>query len=120
MRNHHKDSAELLEIWHAEMIAELLHERRVSLPLLERHAIEVLERRRERFISEKRIARNVLAVDIPERELWIDAALLILQSAVDIIKARFVLADHDGRLVMVKNVQNAGGLTDEHGRWRAL
>jgi hypothetical protein len=57
------EATKLLENSHAELIDELLHERRVDLPRLERYGGEALARPQERYPSEKRIARTVLDLD---------------------------------------------------------
>jgi hypothetical protein len=114
------EAARILENSHSELIDELLHERRVDLPRLERHAVEALERPKERFKSERRIARTVLDLDIPAREKWIDAALLILMQGPDSAKAKFTVAPYSRQSEMVAEVLSAGGLDDERGKWRWL
>ena len=114
------EAARILENSHSELIDELLHERRVDIPRLERYANEALARPEERYASEKRIARTVLDLDIPARERWIDSALLILRQGPDSAKAKFTVAPYSRQSEMVAKLVAAGGLDDERGKWRWL
>jgi hypothetical protein len=111
-----KRRAALLEQWCEELVQGYLHERRVELPRLERHAIEALDRSQERFPGEHRIARSVLDVDIPRKEKFLDAALLILQNADYKERALFILRPEE-RQLRAGRVLNAGGLVSDSGKW---
>jgi len=108
--------ATLLEEWCRDLTNQFLHERRVDLPRLERHATEALQRPTERFIGERQIARDVLDVDIPRKEKLIDAALLILQFANYRQRALFILGNWDRRASMIASVQSAGAVRSDTGR----
>lgn len=114
------DMAAFLEALHQNTVAELLHERRVTLPRLERHVNEALARFDERFVGEKNIARTVRDQDIPERERWIDAAMLLLNYGPDVDQARWLLADYKQKSGLLAGIIANGGLLDERSRWRNL
>jgi hypothetical protein len=115
-----EERAALLEHWEAETIAQLLHERRTDLPRLQCFALQALDQETERFPTEKNIARTVISTQIPERERWIDAALLLLQFGDYKSRALFLLADHDRRKQIIAQIQSVGGVTDPYGKWVAL
>jgi hypothetical protein len=112
--------AAALERWEQELIDGYLHERRVELPRRERDALHALERKAERFPGEWKIARDVLSIDIPRIEKFIDTALLILQNADYKSRALFILAAPDKRTLMAAEVQRRGGLVSDTGKWIAL
>ena len=111
------DLATELSQRHADLVAELLHERRVVLPRLERYAVDALARERERFASEKRVARTVLDHDIPRQEREIDACLVILEYAPGRVAAKFIVTDYGKRREMIEQVLRDGGLVNEWGNW---
>ena len=113
------ERAARLEQWCEELIQGFLHERRVDLPRLERHARDAFQRPQERFAGERKIARVVLDIDIPRKERWIDTALLILQCADYKERALFILKP-ERRDAMSAAVQAAGGLTSDTGKCVAL
>ena len=114
-----KERAYLLERWCEELLQGYLHERRVDIPRLERHAVEALERSQPRFAGERNIARAVLDIDIPRKERWVDAALLILQNADYRERALFILRPEE-RNSRVAKVQCDFGLTSDTGKWVSL
>jgi hypothetical protein len=65
---------------------------RVVLPRLEWYALEALARESERFVGEKRIARTVLDLDIPQQEIEIEVCLNILNNGTGMLAVQFIVA----------------------------
>jgi hypothetical protein len=91
----------------------------IELPELALYAKAALDRKVERFASERNIAHTVIEIDIPQRRRWLHAAHALLSQGNWRERFDFTF-EPKSRNNIIQKILSDGGFVDENGHWMEI